>query len=126
MPNISTDIVREIKTKKTQKCLSVQNLRIGKTHLVWRTIDSSVSDVRKGILKARILSGTYILRNTDNFCNRTMNAVRPHCQLQDEDLLHMITCVEMISKSQPAIKPLEAEIEKLSRECVLKIHMHNL
>ena len=32
----------DIKTKKTLKYLSVQNLRIG--HLVWRTVESSVAD----------------------------------------------------------------------------------
>ena len=52
--------------------------------------------------------------------------LRPFEVLKRTYELHMITCAEMISKSQPAIKPLEAEIEKLSRECVYKIHMHNL
>ena len=94
----------------------------------------------------------------------------PHCQLEDEDLLHMLSrcpafnairsstvltlkdtiirntnldtwknhfndwsvilqaliCVEMISRTLPAIKPLEEEIEKLSREYFYKKHMHKL
>ena len=81
----------EIKTKKTLKYLSVNNLRIGTTHLVWRTIDSSVSDVRKEMVKARILTGTYILqKNRQSFSNGSVNAVCPHCCFEDEDLLHML------------------------------------
>ena len=54
--------VCEIKTKKTFKYLSMYNLRIGTTHLVWRSLDASVPDVRKGIIKTRILTGTYLLQ----------------------------------------------------------------
>ena len=54
--------VCEIKTKKTLKYLSVYNLRIGTTHLVWRSLDALVPDVRKGIIKTRILTGTYLLQ----------------------------------------------------------------
>lgn len=167
----SRNLVREIKTKKTLRYLSVNNLRIGTTHLVWRTIDSSVSDVRKGVVKARILTGTYILqKHRQSFSNGSVNAVCPHCHLEDEDLLHMLArcpafysirsstvqtlkniivqatghdiwneyfsdwsvilqtliCGEMVSKILTAIKPLEEEIERLSRECFFKIHMHKL
>lgn len=167
----SRNLVREIKAKKTLKFLAVNNLRIGTTHLVWRTIDSSVSDVRKGTVKARILTGTYILqKNRQSFSNGSVNAECPHCCLEDEDMLHMLArcpafyeirlstihtlkdiivrntdldtwkthfndwatilqtliCAEMITRTLPVIKPLEEEIERLSRDCFYKIHMHKL
>ena len=62
----SNQLVGEIKTKKSLKCLPVDNLRIGSTHLVWRSLYSTVSDVRKGITKARILTGTYLLQKKTN------------------------------------------------------------
>ena len=87
----SRNLVSEIKTKKTLKYLPVNNLRIGTTHLVWRTIDPSVSDVRKGVVKARILTGTYMLqKNRQSFSNGLVNAVCPHCCLEDEDQLYML------------------------------------
>lgn len=55
------ELIGDIKTKKTLKYLSVQNLRVGSPHLLWRTVESSVTDVRKAVIKARILTGTYIL-----------------------------------------------------------------
>ena len=57
--------VCEIKTKKTLKYLSVYNLQIGTSHLVWRSLDASVPDVRKGIIRNRILTGPTCYRNTD-------------------------------------------------------------
>ena len=55
----------EIKTKKTLKFLPVKNLRIGSTHLVWKAVETSVVDVKKAIVKARVLTGTYILQKTN-------------------------------------------------------------
>ena len=44
-------LVSDIKTKKTLKYLSVLNLRIGTTHLVWRTVESSiVAGVKKAVV----------------------------------------------------------------------------
>ena len=87
----STQLVSEIKTKKSLKYLPVENLRIGSTHLVWRSLDSTVSDVRKGITKARILTGTYLLQKTRNsFSGGTVDPVCRNCRLEDEDLLHVL------------------------------------
>ena len=50
-----------------------------------------MSDVRKGIVNARILTVTYILQNNrQSLSNGSVNAVCPHCQLEDEDLLYML------------------------------------
>ena len=54
--------ISEIKTKSTLKFLPVENLRIGSAYLVWRSLYPTVADVRKGITKARILTGTYLLQ----------------------------------------------------------------
>ena len=87
----SRQLINEIKTKKTLKYLPVDNLRIGSTHLVWRSLDSTVSDVRKGITKARILTGTYLLqKNRHSFSGGAVDPVCRHCRLEDEDLLHVL------------------------------------
>ena len=82
----------EIKTKKTLKFLPVKNLRIGSTHLVWKAVETSVADVKKAIVKARVLTGTYILqKNKQTFSNGTVDAVCRHCRLGEEDLLHLLS-----------------------------------
>ena len=80
-------LVGDIKTKKILRYLSIHNLRVGTTHLVWRTVESLVADVKKAVVKARILTDTYILQT---FSNGTVDAVCRHCCLEDEDLLHLL------------------------------------
>ena len=83
-------LVNDIKTVKSLKNLSFNNLRVGTTHLIWRTVESSVTDVRKAVVKARILTGTYILqKNRQTFSSGTVDAVGRHCYLEDEDRLHL-------------------------------------
>ena len=87
----SKQLVSEIKTKKSLKYLPVDKLRIGSTHLVWRSLDSTVLDVRKEITKARILPGTHLLqKNKNSFSSGTVDPVCRHCRLEDEDLLHVL------------------------------------
>ena len=50
----TTVYVNVIKTKKTLKYLSVCQLRVGFTHLVWQNIET-VAAVRKAIIKARFV-----------------------------------------------------------------------
>ena len=86
----SKQFVSEIKTKKTLKYFQVDNLRIGTTHLVWGSLDSTVSDMRKGVTKARILTGTYLLqKNKNSYSGVAVDPVCRHCRLEDEDLLHV-------------------------------------
>ena len=84
-------LVGDIKTKKTLRYLPIHNLRVGTTHLVWRTVESSAADDKKADVKARIHTGTYILqKNRQTFSNGTVDAVYRHCYLEDEDLLHLL------------------------------------
>ena len=83
--------VDDIKTKKTLKYLSVRGLRIGRTHLVWQNLES-VSAVRKGVVKARFLTGVYILQSSRHvFSNRTVDPNCRLCQLEEEDIRHVVT-----------------------------------
>ena len=68
-----------------------QNIIWFKCHNVSRKSISTVSDVRKGITKDRILTGTYLLQKTRNsFSGGTVDPVCRHCRLEDEDLLHVL------------------------------------
>ena len=73
----------------------MKNLRIGSTHLVWNAVETSVPGVKKAIVKARVLTGTYILQKNNNkkqtFSNGTVDVVCRHCRLGEEDLLHLMS-----------------------------------
>ena len=54
-------------------------------------MESSVADVKNAVMKARILTSTYILqKNQQTFSNSTVDAVCRHCYLEDEELLHLL------------------------------------
>ena len=89
----SKQLFSEIKTKKSLKYLPVDNLRIRSTH---PRLDSIGRE--KGITKARILTGTYLLQKTktkknnnrNSFSGGTVDPMCRHCRLEDEDLLHVL------------------------------------
>ena len=48
-------------------------------------------DVRKGIVKCRLLTGTYLLQsNRHKFCQSVVSATCRCCCIEDEDLAHML------------------------------------
>ena len=74
------------------KYLSKDNLRIGNLHRIYRTVKSSILDVRKCIIKTRMVKRTYTLQADRHKFNRY--EVEPPCQLCNielEDLPHMLT-----------------------------------
>ena len=49
-----------VKNKSTLVNLQKDHLKFGSTHQVWNSLQSTVSDVKKGIIKARLLTGAYM------------------------------------------------------------------
>ena len=58
----TTKLQQDCQSKSTLSLLSTTSLEMGKTHIVWDSINNSVRDVRKAITKARMLTGTYMLQ----------------------------------------------------------------
>jgi hypothetical protein len=63
--------------KSSFSLLSTTSLEMGKTHIVWDSINNSVRDVRKAITKARMLTGTYMLQTLKSKFNQA--EVDPTC-----------------------------------------------
>ena len=54
--------MRDAQSKTTLKFLTYENIFLGEVHPVWASTENSVIDVRKAIVKARILTGTCLLQ----------------------------------------------------------------
>ena len=66
-------------------------MRIGNVHPVWSSLESTVSDVRKGIVKYRLLTGTYLLQSKKcKFSGSVVSATCRCCGFENEDLPHML------------------------------------
>ena len=87
----------------------MHNLRVGTTHMVWKAVESSVTDVKKAVVKARILTGTYILqKKRQTFSNGTVDTVCRHCRLEEEDLLHLLShCPAFFSIRESTVRSLK-------------------
>ena len=66
-------------------------MKIGNFHNVWASLVSTVLDVRKEIVKCRLLTGTYLLQsNRHKFSQSVVSATCRYCCIEDENLAHML------------------------------------
>lgn len=95
----TSHLTEDAKQKSTLDYCNVTSLRIGHTHPVWDTVNPNTNDVKMGITKARLLTGTYLLQsNKAKFNKYDVNGTCPLCRLEIEDREHMITrCPALIS-----------------------------
>ena len=77
--------------RSTLSNLNVAALCIGKVHNVWSSLESTVSDVRKGIIICRQLTGTYLFQlNKSKFSRSESTATCRCCGCNTEDMTHML------------------------------------
>lgn len=81
----------EAREKSTLCFMNINSTKIGQTHSAWSSLESTVADVRKGIVKARLLTGTYLVQiNKYKFSKSSESATCKCCGLYDEDITHML------------------------------------
>ena len=81
----------EAKQESSLKYLNANFLCIGNVHPVWSSLQSIVSDVRKVIIKCRLLTGTYLLQSKKcKFSGSVVSATCRCCGFENEDLPHML------------------------------------
>ena len=78
-------------------------------------MNSSVSDVKKGCVKARLLTGTYLLQTLWNkFTNGKESSLCKCCQIENEDIAHfLLSCVALHSKRKELYQRIIDEIIRL-------------
>ena len=82
----------DIGDRSTLSLCNLNELQVGKVHHVWNSLDSSVLDVKKGIVKARMLTGVYNLQQQRAKFSKT--PIDPKCNLcrqEEENLVHTLT-----------------------------------
>jgi hypothetical protein len=88
----NTKLQLDCQSKSSLSLLRTTSLEMGKTHIVWDSINNSVWDVRKAITKARMLTGTYMLQTLKSKFNQSeVDPTCPICRLETETITHVIT-----------------------------------
>ena len=106
MPSYWSERLREEASDKSK--LTNYNLlytAIGKPHIIWKNVDSNAVDVKRGITKARMLTGVYMLQSTKARLNKyDVVQICPMCRLATEDLQHMlIRCPALLEVRSPLL-----------------------
>ncbi|CAC5418282.1 unnamed protein product [Mytilus coruscus] len=87
----STILQEEMKEKSTLKRYNTQMLKIHETHPVWKTLPPLTYEVKKANIKARLLTGTYLLQeHVQRFTGNTEEQKCQLCQIEKEDIVHFI------------------------------------
>ena len=87
----SNELRMDIEQRSTMQNCNTDILLIGRSHPIWDTVKPNTSDVKRGIIKARILTGTYMLQTTKVKFNITkIDPKCPICRLENIDLGHML------------------------------------
>lgn len=77
--------------KSTLKYCNISCLEIGRTHHVWDSIESTRLEVRRDVIKSRIITGTYIVQSLRSKFNQyQIDSTCPLCHIEDEDISHML------------------------------------
>ena len=84
-------IIMESEERVSLKYLNRSNHRKGIVHNIWLNTNDDTLAVRKTGIKAKLVSGTYILQNkTVKYSQQNASATCPICSSEDEDLTYFL------------------------------------
>ena len=84
------DIERDAKQKSSLKYLNT-TFQANESHLLWRSTNCDSRDVRRAIIKAKLVTGTYTLQYNRKVFNQTVDNICPLCSVDVEDTAHFVT-----------------------------------
>ena len=98
----------EAKLRSSTKYINVDSYIIGTPHPVWTTVEVSTRDVRRAAVKAKILTGTYLLQANRAKFNQFTNDTCPLCEESAENYHHFILiCPALNTQRVKYMKELE-------------------
>ena len=91
-----SQLINEASQKSSLKLLDLSLLDGGKPHILWKTSIYSIEETRKAAIRAKLLTGTYILQATQKKFGKSTTSICFLCGLEEEDVAHFITrCPEL-------------------------------
>lgn len=109
----------EAEMKTSLKYLNISHCAIGKVHPTWDSVLPNQRDVYRASIKARLLTGTYILQG--NKARFNQNQINPTCLLcnnGDETREHFIsTCQKLQSVRDPFLTSMQSAVECHYPDC---------
>ncbi|CAC5365155.1 unnamed protein product [Mytilus coruscus] len=102
--------LKEIESKTTLVHLHRALLKIVSVHPVWTSLSSTISDVKKGAIKIRLLTGTYLFEsNKHKFSGGKESSLCRCCGTSNEDITHfLLLCPALHQQRQETFSNLKA------------------
>ena len=109
---------KEASTKTSLKYLNIDALEIGTVHPVWRTLSANTREVEMAAVKARLLTGTYVLQaNRARFNQFQVNPTCTICGDEPEDRHHFILrCRSLVGSRDVHMKKIKLYLYKIYEE----------
>ena len=83
----SEKLREEAANKSSLTNCNLTEITIGKSNLIWNSVSNNTTDVKRGITKARMLTGAYMLQTTKSRFNQyEVEQICPLCRLAAVDL----------------------------------------
>ena len=103
-----------------------EDISIGEAHPVWSSTDNSIIDVRKAIVKARILSGTCLLQsNLHRISQYREDPMCKLCKQQEEDIFHVLLYCPLLADVRGVeYKVLRDYVKQTGARCLVKCLHH--
>ncbi|VDI70552.1 Hypothetical predicted protein [Mytilus galloprovincialis] len=91
----------ESERKSSLKFMNTENFEINKHHQVWKIKHLPRFELRKAIIKTRMITGTYILQaDQHKFTPYTVDPTCQLCKTDNEDITHFLTTSPILSTTR--------------------------
>lgn len=89
-----TQLKTDMATKSSLRYITPSNCKLGTCHKIWTLTTHDPRDIKRAMIKAKILTGTYILQsNRAKFNQHDISPVCPLCNSGSEDRAHfLVSC----------------------------------
>jgi hypothetical protein len=114
-------LVTEATEKSTLVHMNFEAYPAETVHPIWSTVGAKSSETRKAIIKARLLTGTYILQSNKARFNQYILPATCHlCHGADEDLRHfLLECSCMSKLREEYLVQIDSLVSGFSELCVV-------
>ncbi len=110
--NVECVWVRELREniviKEYLKYINVGKVEVGLPHTVWRSTRNNQRDIKRASIKAKVITGSYVLQKTrSKYWRSTESAICLMCGMGDETTEHFLAeCSSLAEERQPHLNRL--------------------